>query len=155
MESATNWEQEKRRFMTIVYRAILNAARRAFWHWRHCKRDDAIQECHAKMWDQRSRLVQNGKNPEKMIGPLIKFAILWVRYDRKIGGRARTPDIYDYRTGFKQQQISDQGLANPSDWADANNNAPIDSNLHTGDDPSALAAALETTGTTLSQWCDF
>jgi hypothetical protein len=148
-----NWEQEKQRFMKIAYPATLKAARRAFWRWRYDKRDDAVQECLAKMWDQWSRLVQNGKNPQKMIGSLIKFAILWVKFDRKIAGRARTPDIYDYRAGFKQQQFSDDGQACPSDRADAAN-PWIDWNVHTGDSPADLAAALETTGITLSQWCD-
>jgi len=151
--TALKWKSEHERFMSVAYPAVLKAAKRAFWHWREQKRDDAIQECLAKMWDQWSRLIQNGKNPEKMIGSLIKFAILWVRYDRRIAGRARTPDIYDFRAGFKQQQISDQGVANPFDRSDANN-ARIDWNVQTGDDPSALAAALETTGITLAQWCD-
>jgi hypothetical protein len=154
MESAMNWEQEKQRFMKVAYPATLKAAKRAFWHWKSNKRDDAIQECLAKMWDQWSRLLANGKNPEKMIGSLIKFAILWVRYDRKIGGRARTPDIYDYRSGFKQQQFSDDGQPSPSDRSDPQN-PWINWNMQIGDDPSALAAALETTGITLSQWCDF
>jgi hypothetical protein len=89
-----------------------------------------------------------------MIGSLIKFAILWVRYDRKIGGRARTPDVYDFRSGFKQQQIADDGQACPSDRADAGN-AWIDWHVQTGDDPCALAAALEGSSVSLSQWCDF
>ena len=30
-----------------------------------------------------------GKNPEPMTSALIKYAILWFRYDRKIGGRGK------------------------------------------------------------------
>jgi hypothetical protein len=148
-----DWEQEKQRFMAIVNPATLKAAKRAFWHWPTDKQDDAVQECLAKMWDQWSRLVMNGKKPQTMIGSLIKFAILWVKYDRKIGGRARTPDIYDYRSGFKQQQFSDDGEACPADRSDPQN-PWINWNVHIDDEPSALAAALETTGITLSQWCD-
>jgi hypothetical protein len=73
------------------------------------------------MWDQWSRLLLRGKDPETMIGSLIKFAILWVPYDRKLGGRARTPDVFDYWAGLTQQQISDQGVANPSDRSDPRN----------------------------------
>ena len=151
--STINWNVEHERFMSIAYPATQKAAKRAFWGWREHKRDDAIQECHAKMWDQWSRLLLRGKNPERMIGSLIKFAILWVRYDRKLGGRARTPDVYDYRAGYKAQQISDQGEANPSDRADPHN-PWINWELHAGDEPSALAAALEITNVSLSQWCD-
>jgi len=148
-----NWEQEKQRFMSIAYPATEKAAKRAFWHWRQHKRDDAIQECHAKMWDQWSRLLLRGKNPEKMLGCLIKFALLWVRYDRKLAGRARTPDIYDFRAGFKQQLLSDDGQASPSDRAHPGN-PWIDWEAQTGDDPCALAAALESANISLSQWCD-
>jgi hypothetical protein len=151
--SILNWNVEHERFMSIAFPATQKAARRAFWHWREHKRVEAIQECHAKMWDSWSRLLLRGKNPERMLGSLIKFAILWVRYDRRIAGRARTPDSFDFRAGFKQQQISDQGEANPSDRADPHN-PWINWELHAGDDPSALAAALEQTGVSLAQWCD-
>jgi hypothetical protein len=148
-----NWQAEQDRFMAVAYPATLKAAKRAFWTWPEHKRDDAVQECLAKMWDQWSRLVQNEKTPEKMLGSLIKFAILWVKYDRKIGGRARTPDIYDYRSGFKQQQFSDEGQACPSDRSDPQNSW-IDWNVQTQDSPADLAAALETHNISLSQWCD-
>ena len=29
-----NWEQEHKRFMTIVYPRIVKAANQAFWHWK-------------------------------------------------------------------------------------------------------------------------
>jgi hypothetical protein len=148
-----NWDQEQQRFMCIAFPATQKAAKRAFWHWREHKRDDAIQECLAKMWDQWSRLLLRGKNPETMIGTLIKFAILWVRYDRKLGGRARTPDVYDHRGGFKRQQFSDDGQACPSDRSDPQN-PWIDWEVSSGDNPADLAAGLETCGVTLSQWCD-
>jgi hypothetical protein len=148
-----NWDQEQQRFRTVAYPATLKAARRAFWGWREHKRDDAIQECLGKMWDSWSRLLLRGKNPERMIGTLIKFAILWVRYDRRISGRSRMPDVYDFRSGFKQQRLNDNGGASPSDRADASN-AWIDWHVQTGDDPAHLALALESAGITLRQWCD-
>ena len=148
-----NWQAEHERFEAVAYPNTQRAARRAFCHWRPDKRDDAVAECTAKMWDEWSRLLLRGKNPEAMVGSLIKFAILWVRYDRKIGGRARTPDVFDYRSGFKQQQLSEHGEACPSDRADAEN-AWIDWSLSTGDDPADLAASLETSGVTLTQFCD-
>lgn len=148
-----NWEHEQQRFMQIAFPATQKAARRAFWNFPENKRSDAVQEAHAKMWDQWSRLLIRGKNPETMLGSLIKFALLWVRYDRKIAGRARTPDIFDYRAGFTQEQISDQVVANPADRSDAENSW-IDFNVQSGDDPATLAAALETSGVTLAQFCD-
>jgi hypothetical protein len=146
-----NWDQEQQRFMAVAYPAAQKAAKRAFWHWR--ERDEAIAEATAKMWDSWSRCIMRGKNPETMIGSLIKFALLWVRYDRKLGGRARTPDIFDFRAGLKQQQISEQGMANPADRSDPQN-PWIDWVVSSGDNPADLAAALETCGVTLSQWCD-
>ena len=40
-----NWRQEQERFMQIGYDRTMKAARRSFWAWRSCKRDDAIAEC--------------------------------------------------------------------------------------------------------------
>jgi hypothetical protein len=148
-----DWALEQERFVAVAYHRTLQAARKAFRHWHSRKRDDAIQECLAKMWDSWSRLLLRGKNPEPMLGGLIKYALLWCRYDRRIAGRARTPDVYDFRSGFKRQLLSDHGEACPTDRADAEN-AWINWNVQTGDDPSDLAAALETTGVTLAQWCD-
>ena len=42
------------------------AAKRAFYGWHAPKKDDAIQECLAKMWDQWSRLLMRGRDPEPM-----------------------------------------------------------------------------------------
>jgi hypothetical protein len=148
-----NWQVEHERFMTIVYPRIVKAATHAFWHWKSNKRLDAIQEAVVKVWDSYSRLLLRGRDPEPLLAGIIKYALLWVRYDRKIGGRARTPDIYDYRAGFKQQSLSDQGEASPSSRSDADN-PWIDFNVQSNDDPAALAIALEETGVTLSQWCD-
>jgi hypothetical protein len=151
--NSLNREQEQQRFMEVAYLATQKAAKRAFWHWREHKRDDAIQECHAKMWDQWSRLLLRGRDPEPMLGCLIKYALLWVRYDRRIAGRARTLDVYDYRAGFAQQFLSDQGVASPADRSDAEN-PWIEFNVQSGDDPSDLACALESSGVSLAQWCD-
>ncbi len=148
-----NWKREHERFLTVAYHRTMKAAKRAFYGWRSCNRDDAIQECLAKMWDSWSRLLHRGKNPEPMTAGLIKFAILWVKYDRKIAGRSRVPDVYDFRSGFKQQQISEQGQANPADRSDPENTW-ISWNLSGGDNPSDLAAALETSGISLAQWYD-
>ena len=148
-----NWEQEHKRFMTVAYPRIVKAATHAFWHWKSSKRPDAIQEAVSKVWDSFIRLRLRGRDPEPMIGSLIKYALLWVRYDRKIAGRSRKPDIFDYRAGFTQQQISDQGQANPADRADSNN-PWINWHIETGDNPALLASALEETGISLAEWCD-
>src|SRR4051794_2529024 len=116
-----DWEQEHERFMTIVYPRIVKAATHAFWHWKSSQRPDAIQESVGKVWDSWSRLLLRGRDPEPMLAGIVRFALLWVRYDRKISGRSRRPDIFDFRAGFTQQHISEQGVANPADRADANN----------------------------------
>jgi hypothetical protein len=148
-----DWEAEHVRFMTVAYARTVTSAKRAFWGWHSRKKDDAIQECLAKMWDQWSRLLLRGRDPEPMLKGLVKYAILWVRYDRRIGGRSRTPDVYDYRAGLTPQQIDDQGWANPSDRSAAGN-AWINWNLHGGDDPCDLAAALERCRILLAQRYD-
>jgi hypothetical protein len=151
--NSPNWEAEHERFMAVAYDRTMTAAKRAFYGWHTPKKDDAVQECLAKMWDQWSRLLKRGKNPEPMTSGLIKYAILWVRYDRRIAGRSRNVDIYDYRSGFSQQMISENGQASPSDRSSAANSW-ITWDHHTGDNPCELAAALETSGISISQWCD-
>ena len=148
-----NWELEQHRFMTVAYARTLKAAKRNFWSWNSRKRDDAIAECIAKMWDQWSRLLIRGRDPEPMLSGLVKCAVLWVRYDRRIAGRARTPDLFDFRANMNRQLLSDQGQATPSDRSDIGNSW-INWDQSTGDNPADLAAALESTGITLNQWCD-
>ncbi len=104
-----DWAVEHERFERVAYRRTLDAARTAFKKWHERKRDDAIAEMVAKMWDQWIRLVERGKDPERMLGTLIKWAILWVRYDRKIAGRARSYDVFDYRAGMRRQDLDSQG----------------------------------------------
>jgi hypothetical protein len=150
-----NWEQEQQRFMVVAYERTQKAAKRAFWGWHESKRDDAVAECMAKMWDQWSRLLKLGKNPEPMLSGLVKYALLWVRYDRRltITGRARTPDVFDFRSNMKRQLLSSQGEGAPTDRSDAGNSW-IDWNQHTGDSPVELASALEITGLSLEEWLD-
>jgi hypothetical protein len=90
-----------------------------------------------------------------MLGCLIKYACLFVRYDRRVSTieRARTPDVFDFRCGFKRQQLDPRGQASPTDRSDPNN-THINWLVGTGDDPAELAAALEASGVTLAQWCD-
>ncbi len=152
--NTVNWQVEHERFMTNVYPRIVKAATHAFWHWKSNKRPDALQESVGKVWDSWSRLLLRGRDPEPMLAGIIKYALLWVRYDRKLGGRAQKPDVYDYRSGYKQQQITEQGQANPSDRSDPQN-PWIDWHVQANDDPAALVEALETAGISLAQWCDF
>lgn len=148
-----NWDQEQQRFMELAYERTIKAANRAFWGWHSRKKDDAIAECMAKAWDQWHRLVLRHRDPEPMLNAIIKYSILWVRDDRRIAGRASTPDVFDYRSGFTQQLLSAQGQASPSDRSNRNN-PWITFRTDTGDNPADLAAALEATGLTLEQWLD-
>ena len=140
-------EAEQRRFMEMAYPRTLGAARRAFEKWHSRKRDDAVQECLAKTWDSWIRLVERGGDPEPILHGLIKFALLWVRYDRKVAGRAPHPDVYDFRAGMRRQQLDVQGNAGPTDRSDPNNDW-IDWNVRTDDDPADWVAALEAAGLT-------
>jgi hypothetical protein len=148
-----NWQAEQQRFMRVAFERTQKAAKRAFRSWPAWKRADAEAEFMGKVWDQWSRLLLRGKNPEPMLYPLIYWATKWVRYDRRISGRSRMPDVFDYRANMKRQLLSEQGQPSPSDRSDPANSW-IDWGLSAGDDPCALASALEETGITLSQFCD-
>jgi hypothetical protein len=92
--STLDWKLEQDRFVRVAHKRTLDAARHAFRRWHSRKRDDAVAECSAKMWDSWSRLLIRGRNPEPLLRGLIRFAILWVRYDRRIAGRGTRPDVY-------------------------------------------------------------
>jgi hypothetical protein len=140
------------RFVEVAYPTTLRAAQRAFKSWHERKRTDAIQECLAKMWDQWLRLVNRGKNPEPLLNGLITFAILWVKYDRRLSGRSRNIDVMDYRAGMKQQELNGKGEACPTDRSDKMNGW-IDWTVKAKtDDPAQLASALEEVGLSLEDW---
>jgi hypothetical protein len=149
-----DWKQQQRRFMSIAYEPTMKAARRAFWKWPEHKREDATQTCIAMMWQQWVRVSKAGKKPESMLGTLIKFACLHVKYDRPVSieKRARSFDLFDYRAKMTRQMLSDEG-AEPTDRSDPRNSW-IKWDVQAGDDPCDLAGALETTGVSLAQWCD-
>jgi hypothetical protein len=140
------------RFVEVAYPRALKEAHKAFKSFHERKRQDAVQECLAKMWDQWVRLVNRGRNPEPMLNGLIKYAILWVKYDRRISGRARHIDVMDYRAGMKQQELNGKGEASPTDRSDKMNGW-IDWTVKARtDDPSELASALEEVGLSLEEW---
>ena len=66
-------EVAQERFVEVAYPRTLRAAQRAFKSWHERKRQDAVQECLAKMWDQWVRLVNRGRNPEPLLNGLIKY----------------------------------------------------------------------------------
>jgi hypothetical protein len=150
---AIDWNKQHEKFMRIGYDRTLTAARKAFGSWPEWKCDDAIAETMAKCWDSYSRLLLRGRDPEPMLAGIIKFSVLWTRYDRKLGGRARNIDVFDYRAGFRRHDLSGQGQASTSEESDRNNSF-INWQTDTGDDPAELAAALEKQGLTLEEWLD-
>ena len=101
----------------VAYNRTMKAAKRAFWGWHESKRNDAVAECVAKLWDSWSRLLVKGKNPEPMTSALIRFAILWVRYDRRIAGRARTPDVFDFSQDSGGNNCQGKGKPAPAKGA--------------------------------------
>jgi hypothetical protein len=148
----TTIEVAQERFVAVAYPTTMRAAQRAFKSWHERKRPDAIQECLAKMWDQWIRLVNRGRNPEPLLNGLIKYAILWVKYDRRLGGRARNIDVMDYRAGMKQQGIGSKGEVSPTDRSDKNNGWIDWAVSSRSEDPALLASALEQAGLTLEDW---
>jgi hypothetical protein len=83
---------------------------------------------------------------------LIKYAILWVKYDRKVAGRARCYDVMDYRAPMKQQLLSGKGEVSPTDRGDRNNDFIDWAVSARADDPAQLASALEQVGLSLEEW---
>jgi hypothetical protein len=135
--------------MRLAYDRTVKVARKTFRRWHESKRDDAVQEAVTKMWDQWTRLAQRGGNPEPIIGGLIHYAIMFVKYDRKVSGRSRQFDVFDYRAGMKRQRLSGQGNASPTDRSDPANNW-INWRLESGDDPARLVGAVDALGLCLA-----
>ena len=73
------------------------------------------------MWYQWTCCLEKGKDPAEMIGPLIHWAIMHVRYDRRIAGRAQSYDVFDYRAGMNRQHMDGQGKAHPTERSDGVN----------------------------------
>ena len=145
-------EVAQERFIEVAYPTTLKAAQKAFKLWHERKREDAVLECVAKMWDQWIRLVNRGRNPEPLLNGLIKYAILWVRYDRRLSGRSRNVDVMDYRAGMKQRGIDSSGVVSPADRSDKNNGWIDWAVSARSDDPALLASALEEVGLSLEEW---
>jgi hypothetical protein len=149
-----DWQAEQQRFMAIAYQRAERAARRAFKKWHSRKRDDAIAEMVGKVWATWAYNVEQGKDPVALLGPNIHFAILWVRYDRKIAGRGRNPDVYDYRAGMKRQMLSGQGKASPTDRSDGGNSWigwAVDAGA---DDPAEMVAAMDSYGLSYAAYAE-
>lgn len=142
---------EQERFEQVAYQRAMKVARRAFRRWPERKREDAIAEFMAKVWATWVYNIEKGKDPEALLGPNMHWAILWVRYDRKVSGRGRMPDVYDYRAGMQRQQLDGQGHASPTEKSSPLN-AWIDWGVDTGEDPADLAAALESARVSLDDW---
>lgn len=147
-----NWDLERERFERVAYPFALRAAKRAFKAWHERKRDDAEAEFLAKMWDQWARLLVKGQDPEPMLWPLIHWAKMWVRYDRKIGGRGRNPDVFDYRAGMTRHLMDGRGQPTPHERADPINGWLDWTGQARTDDPGELAAALEQAGITMDEY---
>lgn len=144
----SDFQAEQERFVALAYDRAERAARRAFKAWHPRKREDAIAECVAKVWATWRFNQAKGKEPLALIGPNIRFAILWVRYDRKIAGRGRGIDVYDHRAGMSRQDLDGQGKASPTDRCNPENGW-IDWVVDAGaDDPSELVAVLDAAGMT-------
>ncbi len=149
-----NWQVEHERFVAVAYNKAMRAAKRAFRRWPASKREDAEAEFMGKVWDQWWRVVERGKDPEPMLYPLLHWAKRWVQYDRRIAGRPRNIDLQDYRAGMVQHLMDGRGKLEPHDRSSRVNGFLDWTGTAQTDDPSDLAAALETSGITLSQWCD-
>src|SRR4051812_38931148 len=149
---AIDWAAEKQRFTEVAYPYALRAAQRAFRRWHPRKRDDAVQEFMAKVWDQWKRLLDKGRDPEPLLWPLLYWAKQWVYLDRRLSGRPRNLDIQDFRAGMRQHLMDGRGRLQPHDRADPINGWLDWTGQARTDDPAELAAALEQAGLSLEQY---
>jgi hypothetical protein len=147
-----DWQVEQERFMTLAYTRCERAARRAFKKWHDRKKGDAVQEALGKMWHQWRCCLEKGKEPAEMIGPLIHWAIMFVRYDRRIARRSGCIDVYDYRSNMVRHLMDGRGQPEPHDRADRINSFLDWTGQARTDDPGDLAAALERAEMTLEQY---
>ena len=60
-----DWAIEHERFERVAYGRTLKAAGSAFKGWHERKREDAVAEMVAKMWDQWSRLLTRARTPSR------------------------------------------------------------------------------------------
>ena len=116
-----NWEQEHKRFMTVAYDRTKKAAKRAFWDGTIANALMPSPSASARCGISGQGSFCRGRNPEPMTSALIKYALLCVRYDRKIGGRARNLDVYDFKATMNRQILSDQGKPAPTERSSAEN----------------------------------
>ena len=147
-----DWAEAKKRFEQVAYPHAIRAAKRAVRGWHSRKKDDAIQEFMAKMWDQWARLIMRGKDPEPLLWPLIYWARQWVYQDRRLSGRPRNIDIQDYRAKQVQHLLDGRGRLKPHNRADRINGVLDWTGQARTDDPAYLAAALETAGLSLEEY---
>jgi len=147
-----DWAAEKERFERVAYLFALRAAKRAVRGWHSRKKDDAIQEFMAKMWDQWARLIMRGKDPEPLLWPLIHWAKQWIYQDRRLSGRPHNIDIQDYRSNMTQHLMDGRGRLKPHDRADRINGFLDWAGVARTDDPAELAAALEMAGMTPEEY---
>ena len=84
-----------------------------------------------------------------MIGPLVHWAIMHVRYDRRIAGRAPSFDVYRLPGRDDPAATGRAGQGSARRTAATRINGWIDWAVDAGaDDPAELVAALESAGLT-------
>jgi len=141
-----DWSIEHERFERVAYGRTLDAARVAFRGWHARKREDAIAEMLAKVWATWRYNLEKGKDPVALLGANIRWAVLWVRYDRRVAGRARSFDVFDYRAGMKRQDLDAQGRPSPSERGARENHGIDWQGVAVHDDPALWAEAREAFG---------
>jgi hypothetical protein len=72
---------------------ILRYAGHVFRRCRPDDRDEFVSETVARMWLFFARLSARGKDPQKLFRPLLRFCVLAVKDDRRVGGRRNARDL--------------------------------------------------------------
>jgi hypothetical protein len=99
---------------------ILRYARHVFRRCRPDDREELVSESVARMWLYFVRLSAQGKDPQKLFRPLLRFCVLAIKDDRRVGSRRNARDLCHRarRDGIRILSLESRYDASGSCWKD-------------------------------------
>ena len=107
-------------------------ARHVFRRCRRQDREELVAESVARMWLFFVRMSQRGPDPRTVFGPLLRFCILAVKDDRRVGSRKNVQDLWSRapRHGIRIHSLEERDNRSRSPWkeviAETRNCSPAD-----------------------------
>lgn len=113
-------EQFQIRFMREIYPVVKRHARRQFRNCSPDHRREGTQEAVAAAWQSSVRLVERGKDPAKFPSRIARYAVLFVRNGRHVGGRQNHCDVMSWhrqqRNGHTVESLGDYPHDSVQPW---------------------------------------